>query len=62
MRNIAMKSKDIEEIFEKKKQEKDNNRITKSANFDIFTSSIFFPTQIKIKLLSKVADAYTEPN
>ena len=28
----------------------------------MFISSIFFPTQIKRKLLNKVADAYIEPN
>ena len=44
-------------MIEKKKLENDNNKITKNANFDIFISSIFFPNQIKTKLLSKVADA-----
>jgi hypothetical protein len=36
--------------------------ITKRANLNIFTSSIFFPTQINKRLLHKVADAYIEPN
>ena len=36
--------------------------ITKSANLKIFISSIFFPTQINIKLLKRVAVAYIEPN
>ena len=49
-------------MIEKKKLENDNNKITKNANFDIFISSIFFPNQIKTKLLSKVAEAYIEPN
>ena len=49
-------------MFEKKKLENDRSSITKKANLDIFISSIFFPTQIKTKLLSKVADAYIEPN
>ena len=35
----------------------DNNIVTKNANLKIFTSSIFFPTQINNKLLHKVADA-----
>ena len=49
-------------MIEKKKLENDNNKITKIANFDIFISYIFFPNQIKTKLLSKVAEAYIEPN
>ena len=44
-------------MVEKKKLENDKSSITKKANLDIFMSSIFFPTQIKIKLLSKVAEA-----
>ena len=47
----------IVEIFEKKKQEIASNKITKKANLEIFISSIFFPTQINIKLLARVADA-----
>ena len=34
-----------------------NNKITNSANFEMLISSIFFPTQIKRKLLSNVAEA-----
>ena len=47
----------IEKIFEKKKQEKDKIIVTKKANLNIFTSSIFFPTHINKKLLNKVAEA-----
>ena len=52
-----MNNNDTDEIFEKKKEEKDSNKITNSANFDMFMSSIFFPTHIKRKLLNKVAEA-----
>ena len=52
-----MNKKVIEEIFEKKKHEKDKSNVTKNANLNIFISSIFFPTQINKKLLIKVADA-----
>ena len=47
----------IDEIFEKKKHEKERSKVTKNANLKISISSIFFPTQIKRKLLSKVAEA-----
>ena len=47
----------MDEILEKKKHEKDKSIVTKNANLKIFISSIFFPTQINKKLLSKVADA-----
>ena len=57
MRKIEIKRKVIEEIFEKKKQEKANKRVTYNANLKIFMSSIFLPTQIKIKLLNNVAEA-----
>ena len=40
-----------------KKQANDKRIITKNANLKIFTSSIFFPTQINKRLLHKVADA-----
>ena len=40
----------------------DRNIVTYDANFRIFTSSIFFPIQTKTILLSKVAEAYIEPN
>ena len=57
MRKIEINKKVIEEIFEKKKHEKDKSNVTKNANLNIFISSIFFPTQINKKLLIKVADA-----
>ena len=62
MRNIAINRINIYEILEKKKHEKDNNKITKDANLKILISSIFFPNQIKKILLSKVAEAYIVPN
>ena len=57
IRKIAINKKVIEEIFEKKKHEKDKSIVTKNANLKIFISSIFFPTQINKKLLNNVADA-----
>ena len=57
MRKIEINKKIIEEIFEKKKHEKDKSIVTKKANLNILISSIFFPTQINKKLLSNVADA-----
>ena len=57
IKKIAMNKKITEEIFEKKKQEKDRSNVTKNANLKILISSIFFPTQIKRKLLSNVAEA-----
>ena len=54
---LNMNKKTIDEIFEKKKQEKANNKVTYKANLKIFMSSIFLPTQIKIKLLNNVAEA-----
>ena len=57
IRKIAINRKVIEEIFEKKKHEKDKSIVTKNANLNILISSIFFPTQINKKLLNKVADA-----
>ena len=62
MRNIAKKRIVTEEILEKKKQEKESNRVTKKANLNISMSSIFLPNQIKKKLLNKVAEAYIVPN
>ena len=47
----------MDEIFEKKKHEKDKSNATKNANLNILISSIFFPIQINKKLLNKVADA-----
>ena len=57
IRKIAINKKVIEEIFEKKKHEKDRRIVTKKANLNILISSIFFPTQINKKLLNKVAAA-----
>ena len=57
IRKIEINKKAIEEIFEKKKHEKDKSIVTKNANLNIFISSIFLPTQINKKLLNKVADA-----
>jgi len=57
MRKIAINKKITDEILEKKKHESDKSNVTKKANLKILMSSIFFPTQIKRKLLSKVADA-----
>ena len=58
IRNIAKKRIVTEEILEKKKQEKESNRVTKKANLNTSMSSIFLPNQIKKKLLNKVAEAY----
>ncbi len=49
MRKIEINKKVIEEIFEKKKHEKDKSIVTKNANLKILISSIFFPTQINKK-------------
>ena len=57
IRKIAINKKVIEEIFEKKKQEKDKSIVTKNANLNMLISSIFFPNHINKKLLNKVADA-----
>ena len=57
IKKIEINKNDIDEIFEKRKHENDNNKITRNANFDISISSIFFPTQINKKLLNKVAEA-----
>ena len=62
IKKIAINNKGIEDIVEKKKHENANNKITKKENLVILISSIFFPNQINIKLLSKVAEAYIEPN
>ena len=56
MRKIAINKITIDEIFEKKKHENERSKITNKANLKIFMSSIFLPTQIRTKLLSKVAD------
>ena len=57
IRNIAIKSNNTEDTWEKNKHAKDKSIVTMRANFKILTSSIFFPTQINKKLLHKVADA-----
>ena len=57
MKKIAKNKNTIDDILEKKKHEKDRSNVTKKANLKMFISSIFFPTQIKRKLLSKVAEA-----
>ena len=57
IKKIAINNKKTDDIFEKKKQANDKRIITKNANLKIFTSSIFFPTQINRRLLHKVADA-----
>jgi len=54
---IVHNNNGIEEILEKKKLENARSKITKKANLEISISSIFFPTQINIKLLNKVAEA-----
>ena len=50
------------DIIEKKKHDNVINKITKNENLTISISSIFFPNQINIKPLNKVAEAYIEPN
>ena len=57
IRKIPINKNITEEILENIKQEIDKNIITYVANFNIFTSSIFFPIQTKTILLNKVADA-----
>ena len=57
IKKIAINNKKTDVILEKKKQANDKRMITKKANLKIFTSSIFFPTQINKRLLHKVADA-----
>ena len=57
IKKIPTNKKATDEILEKKKEEKDKSIVTKIANFITFTSSIFFPIQIRSKLLNRVADA-----
>ena len=57
IKKIATNRKATEDVLEKKKEEKDRSKITKIANLSTFTSSIFFPIQIRSKLLNRVADA-----
>ena len=62
IKKIAINNKGIEDIVEKKKHENASSKITENENLIISISSIFFPNQISIKLLNKVAEAYIEPN
>ena len=57
IKKIATNRKATEDVFEKKKEENDKSIVTKIANLSTFTSSIFFPTHIRSKLLNRVADA-----
>ena len=57
IRNIATNKNATDDILEKKKHEKERSNVTKKANLKMLISSIFFPTQIKRKLLNKVAEA-----
>ena len=57
IKKIPTNKKTIEDILEKKKQENDRRIVTKIANLNTFTSSIFFPIHISSKLLAKVAEA-----
>ena len=57
IKKIARNKKATDDVLEKKKEEKDKSIVTKIANFITFTSSIFFPIQIRSKLLNRVADA-----
>ena len=57
IKNMAINKNTTDEIFEKKKHENESSKVTKNANLKISISSIFFPTQIKRKLLNKVAEA-----
>ena len=42
IKKIATNKKETEDILEKKKVEKDKSNVTKIANLNMFTSSIFF--------------------
>ena len=57
-----MNKKAIEEIFEKKKHDKERSKVTNNANLKLLISSIFFPTQIKRKLHNKVTEAENVQN
>ena len=57
IKKIATNKNATDDILEKKKDEKDKSIVTKIANLITFTSSIFFPIQIRSKLLNRVADA-----
>ena len=62
IKKIPINNRGIEDIIEKKKHENASSKITRKENLMMPISSIFFPTQINIKLLNKVADAYIVPN
>ncbi len=57
IKKIETNKKTTEDVLEKKKVENDKSKVTKNANFSTLTSSIFFPIQIRIKLLNRVAEA-----
>ena len=57
IKNMPINNSDTEDIFEKKKDENESNKITYKANLEISMSSIFLPTQINNKLLNNVAEA-----
>ena len=57
IKKIATNKKAIDDVLEKKKEEKDKSIVTKIANLITFTSSIFFPIHIRSKLLNRVAEA-----
>ena len=54
---MPINNSDTEDIFEKKKDENESNKITYKANLEISMSSIFLPIQINNKLLNNVAEA-----
>ena len=57
IKKIATNKKATDDVLEKKKEEKDKSIVTKIANFNTCTSSIFFPIHIKSRLLNRVEDA-----
>ena len=57
IKKIATNRKATDDVLEKKKEENDKSIVTKIANLNTFTSSIFFPIHIRSKLLNRVADA-----
>ena len=57
IKKIATNRKATEDVLEKKKEENDKSIVTKIANLNTFTSSIFFPIHIRSKLLNRVAEA-----
>ncbi len=57
IKKIATNKNATDDVLDKKKEANDKSIVTKIANLNTFTSSIFFPTHIRSKLLNKVADA-----